>query len=132
MNIFKMEVKCKLLEVITSILLMCESSEEITTDVVDFLLGILDSNIKTDSVSICTTSINCLTEIEMSIPVIVVSNFLKIFFHINFLLQGIMVSKIEMFKQMLNQDLLKNKSAEILSLIIRNAGINEVSDQCQV
>jgi hypothetical protein len=69
-NQFKIDVKCKLLQIIVTVLLaVYQPSQEVTDDVVQFLLNILDS--KGEPVSTCLTSIDCLIEIELNMPVFI-------------------------------------------------------------
>lgn len=68
MNLFKADVKCKLLEVIVTLLLSYQLSREVTDDCVQFLLSILEN--KSEPAVTCLSSLDCLLEIEMSIPVI--------------------------------------------------------------
>ena len=66
-NSFKTEIKCKLLQVIVTVLLTHEPSQEVTEDVVQFLLSILEN--KNEPIFTCHTSLDCLMEIELSLPV---------------------------------------------------------------
>ena len=73
MNIFKIDVKCKLLEMIVTVLLTFKNyhqpSQEVTEDVVQFFVNILENN--NESASTCLTTIDCLTEIELNMPVFI-------------------------------------------------------------
>lgn len=68
MNLLKTDMKCKLLEVIATVLLTYQPSQEVVVDVVQFLLNVLKN--KTESFSTCLTSMDCLIEVEMSTHVI--------------------------------------------------------------
>lgn len=67
MNLFKADVKCKLLEVIVTVMLSFQLSQEVTDDVVDFLMSILDN--KNEPTSCFLSSLDCLIEIELNNPV---------------------------------------------------------------
>ncbi len=67
MNLLKTEIKCKLLEVIVTILLTHQPSQEVSVDVAQFLLSILEN--KSEHVFTYNTSLDCLMEIELDMPV---------------------------------------------------------------
>ncbi|KAI9565009.1 hypothetical protein GHT06_008751 [Daphnia sinensis] len=110
MNLLKADMKCKLLEVIVTVLLTYQPSQEVVVDVVQFLLNVLEN--KTEPISTSLTSMDCLIEIEMST-------------------QGILEAQIENFFDFLNHDQLRDKASEITSLIIRNA-TNPIPNQSRV
>ncbi|XP_059351271.1 uncharacterized protein LOC130691362 isoform X2 [Daphnia carinata] len=110
MNLLKTDMKCKLLEVIVTVLLTYQPSQEVVVDVVQFLLNVLEN--KSEPISTCLTSMDCLIEIEMST-------------------QGILGTQIENFFDFLNHDHLRDKASEITSLIIRNA-TNSIPNQSRV
>ena len=74
MNLLKVDIKCKLLEIIVTVLVTYQSSQEVTKDIVQFLLNILEN--KSEPTSTCLTSIDCLTEIELNMPVFFSTNFI--------------------------------------------------------
>ncbi|XP_032778780.2 uncharacterized protein LOC116917422 isoform X3 [Daphnia magna] len=110
MNLLKTDMKCKLLEVIATVLLTYQPSQEVVVDVVQFLLNVLEN--KTESFSTCLTSMDCLIEVEMST-------------------HGILKAQIENFFDFLNHEHLRDKASEITSLIIRNA-TNPIPNQSRV
>ena len=68
-NIFKsVDIKCRLLELITTVLLSCELSNEVVNDVIEFLLTISED--ETGHILTQLSSLDCLLEIELNIPVI--------------------------------------------------------------
>jgi len=99
-NNLKVDIQSKILIIMTSLLLTQDHDPELTSNVVDFLLKLIEN--KTESTLVQQFSLDSLIEIELCYP-------------------EILARKEYIFRNLLCFGVLSDKAAELLSLIVKNS-----------